>query len=95
MLSADDKTIENAHKYDCFDEIEVFALAETRSQRFRTSLAIGVGECIEPDMPCWPDEHLQFKVKYLGEEMHLVLMEEGSASKNSKKTDFVFAETFI
>ena len=56
---------------EIFGKMDPYVLIETRMQRFRTKTMTDAGK-----EPVWPDEMAKIDVKYIGDDMHLAVMDE-------------------
>ena len=54
-----------------FGKMNQYCLIETRMQRFRTATMNGAGK-----EPTWFDEQMMIDVKYVGDDLHLAVMDE-------------------
>ena len=60
---------------EVFGKMDPYVLIETRMQRFRTQTMQDAGK-----EPTWPDEMCKIDVKYIGDDMHLAVMDENVGS---------------
>jgi Ca2+-dependent lipid-binding protein len=81
------------HDTEPLGKMDPYVIVETRMQRFRTKTQDDAGKT-----PAWADEVLEIDVKYVGDDIHFVVMDEEVASDDHvgectvKLTSFIGAK---